>query len=132
MVDIRQPALRARVTWPALATAAYLAVLAAIGLALFIKTEIVLGHRIEFWIVPALCIAVFAIVGGLLRRRRWGYMLAVILLFVLALLSLFVMVKYEVGIGKFVNLIVATYLAVRLIADDDVDTFFARKPGSSS
>ena len=132
MVDTSQPALRANVTWPALATAAYLAVLAATGLAFFIQTEIVFGHRIEFWFVPALCIAVFMIVGGLLRRKRWGYVLAVVLLFVLALLSLCVMVKYTIGIDKVVNLFVAMYLSMRLIVDDDVDTFFARKPASSS
>jgi len=130
MVGTAQPALRARVTWPALATAAYLAVLAATGLALFIKTEIVLGHRIEFWFFPALCIAVFLIVGGLLRRRRWGYLLSAVLLFVLALLSLCVMIKYGVGIDKFINLIVTAYLLMRLIADDDVDTFFAKRSGS--
>lgn len=130
MVDTAQPALRARVTWPALATAVYLAVLATTGLALFIWTEIALGHRIEFWFFPALCIAVFMIVGGLLRRRRWGYILAAVLLFVLALLSLSVMVKHGVGIDKLVNLIVPMYLSMRLIVDDDVDTFFAKRSRS--
>ena len=132
MVDTTQPALRARMTWPALATAAYLAVLAATGLALLIKVEIALGHRVEFWFFPALCLAVFVIVGGLLRRRRWGYMLAVSIT-----LRTCPVVSVRDGQmrswrDKFVNFIVTTYLAVRLIADDDVDTFFARKPGSSS